>query len=449
MHVKKYRAATTKEAFALARAELGDEAVLLHQRTLQDDARPGGAGPVEITVAVDVEETDSPAADVRPFFPASYASPQPPRPGSGRVLAASASARPLEPGPVQAQKRPAPLPFTRPQSASSGAPDLAVGTQGAASGYEALWREIHSIRTLLQNEANAALPEPLKLWRAALIDAMLPAAMVDTLLLGLETVLTPPALMQPDLVAATLARRLSAELPPVRGAVQAGRPGRPLIFVLVGPTGVGKTTTLAKLAARYSVQHRLPVALITADTFRIGAVGQLRTYSDLIRAPLEVAYTPQELAGHVARHQDKAVIFVDTPGRSPMDTDQLEVLRAFVGALPNPHLQIALAAGTLLPDARRIVERFSVAPPAALLLTKLDETGLCGPACALLAELNVPLSYFTVGQRVPEDIEVARNETLIERLLQSVRQQVEADRSATAVATAAMQAAVERLQPAL
>lgn len=427
MKVKKYQAATTKEAFALARAELGEEVVLLHQRTVNNDPRLGEP-LIEVTVAVDVEE-QTPKPEVRPFF-AQAASRQPVS-DTGRILAPQRV--PPQPDPAPAPRRSAVR-----QEANPGAE------------YDALWREIRHIRSLLQRQGSTVnQSSPLHVWRTALREAMLPTPMIDTLLLGLEDVLTPSALQRPDMVAATIAQRLSAELPPVCGPIRPGRPGNPLVFVLVGPTGVGKTTTLAKLAARYSVQHRLPVALITADTFRIGAVGQLRTYSDLIRSPLEVAYTPQELASHVARHQDKSIIFIDTPGRSPTDTDQLEVLRSFVNVLPAPHLQIALAAGTHLVDARRIVERFSVVPPSGMVLTKLDETSLFGPACAVVAEAGVPLSYFTQGQRVPEDIDVASNEKMIERMVQSARVHVEEERNAMSISAAAMQTSVERLQPSL
>ncbi len=435
MRVKKYRAATTKEAFALARAELGDEVVLLHQRTLNTDPRLGSL-MVEVTVAIDVEEPAAAKPEVRAFFPTTYASPRPSTPDTGRVLSPGSTTRQPAPALLPAPRRPAP-PQPEPHA--------------VASEYDALWREIRHIRSLLQRQNGSPdnPTEPLGVWRTALREAMLPNPMIDTLLLGIEDVLTPSAIQRPEMVANTIAQRLSAELPTPTGPLRPGRPGNPLVFVLVGPTGVGKTTTLAKLAARFSMHHRLPVALITADTFRIGAVGQLRTYSDLIRSPLEVAYTPQELAGHVDRHQDKSIIFIDTPGRSPTDTDQLEVLRSFIEVLPNPHLQIALAAGTNLADARRIVDRFAMVPPSGIVLTKLDETSLFGPACAVLAEASIPLSYFTQGQRVPEDIDVASNEKMIDRMLQQALSYVEEERNVMSISAAAMQTALERLQPSL
>lgn len=406
MTVKKYRGATSKEAFALARAELGEDVVLLHQRTVDGDPRLGIQPHIEITAAVDIEEGAIPvrAEGARPVSRSPYPTPTIAPPP---VLSSAAK-------PTTNQPR-SPRPST-PEST----PD-----------YDTLWREVRYIRSILQQQGGSASPHTqlLNLWRSALRESMLPETVIDNLLFGLDEILTPSALQQSEIVAATLSQRLIGEIPPASGAIRAGAPGQPLIFALVGPTGVGKTTTLAKLAARYSVQYRLPVALITADTFRIGAVGQLRTYSDLMRAPLEVAYTPQELAGHVDRHRDKAIIFIDTPGRSPTDTEQLEVLRSFMAVLPNPHLQIAVAAGTLLADAQRIVERFSVVRPSGILLTKLDETTLLGPACALLAASGLPISYVTTGQRVPEDIEIAAVEKLVDRLFHMASQKIGRERA--------------------
>lgn len=406
MNVKKYRGATTKAAFALARAELGEDVVLLHQRTLEGDPRLGTNSLIEITAAVDIEDGEIPARreEARPAVKSPY------------------QATTIAPPPVLSS---APRNHGQPRSAPIPAP------AAMNSDYDTLWREVRYIRSILQQQGGGNTPHAhlLHLWRAALREAMLPDAVIDKLLFGLDEILTPSALQQTEIVAATLGQRLIAAIPPALGAIQPGHPGHPLIFALVGPTGVGKTTTLAKLAARYSVQHRLPVALITADTFRIGAVSQLRTYSDLMRAPLEVAYTPQELADHVAHHEDKAIIFVDTPGRSPTDTEQLEVLRSFMTVLPEPHLQIAVAAGTLLADAQRIVDRFSVVRPSGILLTKLDETTLLGPACALLAAAALPISYVTTGQRVPEDIEIGSVENLVDRLFQIASQQLHRERT--------------------
>jgi len=371
VHIRKFRGPTVKEAIAKARAELGEDAVLLHQRTVDVDGPFGiqRQSLVEITVAVDR------------------------LPQSGH-LSNSAT--------------------TSPQPASE--QSASISTQ---PGYEDLRQELAYIRRLLyqQNLAQSPLPEPLVSWHTALLEAGLPGELASELLLGIREELTSAALQRSEPVLAALSQRLTAALPQPTGPLQPGQPGDPLIYLLVGPTGVGKTTTIAKLAAHYSLIKQLPVALITADTYRIGAIGQLRTYSELIQAPLEIAYTPDDLRAQVDRHRDKAILFIDTPGRSPSDTEQLEVLRSFVSALPGATLHIALAAGTQLNDAKHIVRRFSVAPPQALLLTKLDETTAFGSVYALASREGLPFAYFTTGQSVPEDIEMATRDGFTKRLL--------------------------------
>jgi len=386
MKVKQFRAVTLQEAFAAAQAELGEDAVLLHQKEVIQQAGPGRRGRtlVEITVGLD-------------------------EPARGEA------------------HTPAPRPA---------APSLPRFTPGPAptdsAEFQKLRRELAEIRSLLQrrNRNSADLPTALSAWSDALYAVGLPGQWIDRLLDGLDEMLTPAALGRPDLVAAALHRRMAAAMTAPIGPLQPGKSGRPLVFVLVGPTGVGKTTTIAKLAAHFALQKRLPIGIITADTFRIGAVSQLRTYSELMQAPLDVAYTPQELSHLVAKHRDKALILVDTPGRSPADRESLAVLDAFVAATERPHLQIALAAGTPLADARRILDRFAVAPPQGVILTKIDETEQVGPVCALLAERQLPLSYFTNGQRVPEDIAVASNDALLDQLLQSAGSHLAAEAAA-------------------
>jgi flagellar biosynthesis protein FlhF len=179
----------------------------------------------------------------------------------------------------------------------------------------------------------------------------------------------------------------------------------PRIVALVGPTGVGKTTTVAKLAALYTVGRKAKIALVTIDTFRVGAVEQLKTYSRIMGVPLEVASSPKELEKAIALHQDKDLILIDTVGRSPKDHETIHNLREMLRSSFSIETHLCVAATTRERELRSIVESFSVLPIKRLLFTKLDESSTFGSIINLHLEKKLPLSYFTKGQRVPEDIE--------------------------------------------
>lgn len=181
----------------------------------------------------------------------------------------------------------------------------------------------------------------------------------------------------------------------------------PRIIALVGPTGVGKTTTVAKLAALYSLREGHRAALVTIDNFRVGAVEQLKTYSRIMGVPIEVAATPAELEAAIELHSDKELILIDTAGRSPKDMEKIEELKGFLESKFAIEIHLCLAATTRDRELQEIVERFGVLPISRVIFTKLDESESYG--CIVNAHLRTkfPLSFFTTGQRVPEDLEIA------------------------------------------
>ena len=190
----------------------------------------------------------------------------------------------------------------------------------------------------------------------------------------------------------------------------APNPDGPTVIVLVGPTGVGKTTTLAKLAAHLSMQENRRVALVTTDTFRIAAASQLGTYADLMELPLEVAYSPEELRAAVDRQSDADYILVDSPGCAQRNDAQIRELSAFVETLPGANVLLTVSATVKLRDLIDIQDGFGVLPLSGLILTKLDETTVFGPVMSLVARgaaKNVPVYYMTSGQNVPTDLEEA------------------------------------------
>ena len=219
------------------------------------------------------------------------------------------------------------------------------------------------------------------------------------------------------------------KLIPTAGPVQPGLPGKPRIVSFVGPTGVGKTTTIAKLAAQYKLQHNVSVALLTIDTYRIAAVDQLRTYADIIDVPFSVVLSPDELSRRVSRLSDYSLIFIDTTGRSPNNDLRLAELRSFHQALGSHQTHLVLAATAAYPQLIAAVEKFSPLGIDQLLLTKLDEVVSLSPVLNVFARLAsgqpagcpIPLSYITAGQDVPDDIEVASARSLAARILEEHR----------------------------
>jgi len=186
---------------------------------------------------------------------------------------------------------------------------------------------------------------------------------------------------------------------------------------LVGPTGVGKTTTLAKLAAEYLGQCAGRAALVTVDTFRIAAVEQLKVYGEIMNLPVEVAFSPADLQAAFARHDDKELIFIDTAGCSPRDDRRLEELAALLGPETGTQNHLVLSAPTRNRELRETVQRFGRLPMDSIIFTKLDECEDCGALINIPVGQNLPISFLTNGQRVPEDLLAAESSTVADFIM--------------------------------
>ena len=190
------------------------------------------------------------------------------------------------------------------------------------------------------------------------------------------------------------------------------------IVAFIGPTGVGKTTTIAKLSARFALDEKKRVCLITADTYRIAAVQQLRTYSEIINIPLYVVYNQTELLKLVNEDlKNYDLILLDTVGTSWNDRIQLGKLKKLMAQdiVDETHLIISL--NTKSKVINEIINEFSILSPDKLLLTKLDESAAFGDIINLKSKYNLPLSYITFGQDVPDDIRPAAATSLTDYLL--------------------------------
>ena len=192
---------------------------------------------------------------------------------------------------------------------------------------------------------------------------------------------------------------------------------KPKVVALIGPTGVGKTTTLAKIAAKFVLEQGARVALITADTYRISAVEQLKTYSDILGLPLEIVYNPEALRKAIEKHKDKQLILIDTAGRSQYNEYQMKELSGLLSIDADIEKHLVMSATTKTSDGIELLENFSICQPDRVIFTKVDETGTHGIILNILHRRKVALSYITNGQSVPDDIEPASVERLAELLL--------------------------------
>lgn len=185
------------------------------------------------------------------------------------------------------------------------------------------------------------------------------------------------------------------------------------VVAFIGPTGVGKTTTIAKLAALHVLAGDRKVGLITTDTFRIAAVDQLRTYANILNVPLQVAYQPSELPNAVAALDNCDLIMVDTAGRNFTKDKPIEEIRALFNATPFDEIHLVLSLTTKGEDMDALITAFQNLPITQVLLTKIDETRTYGAFINLLMQFGRPLSYVTMGQNVPDDIAQASTERLL------------------------------------
>jgi flagellar biosynthesis protein FlhF len=369
MRSKTYRAKTMKEALTRVRRDLGGDALILSAREVRR-RRLFGLGPRAL---VEVIATDT------------------------------------MPGEVEVTNRPAAV--DQIASARSTAMQARVGEQlGRLHAMVETLSKSGRIDHLLPELPSALVPT-----YSQLIEADVPEVLARRLVRHVAENLEPDQLDQPDSIRAGLSDAVELSIPvapPIRAVVGTRR-----VIALVGPTGVGKTTTVAKLAANFKLAHGVRVGLITVDTYRIAAVEQLKTYAEIIDLPLAVVNDPVEMPRALDELGAVDIVFIDTAGRSPRDEVKIRELAEFLlQARPDEvHLVLSAVAGQR--SLRSAVERFAKVQVDRLILTKLDEADSLGGVLAVLGLSSRPLSYLTTGQAVPDDIEPADRKRLARLIL--------------------------------
>ena len=204
----------------------------------------------------------------------------------------------------------------------------------------------------------------------------------------------------------------------MKGAVKCEGPiqlesARPKVVALVGPTGAGKTTTIAKLAARFALHQKKKVALVSLDTYRMGAWEQLESYGELMQVPVSLAADRNEFSRIMREHQDKDIVLVDTMGKSHRDLDYCKRLKQVLEAAPQVEVHLVQSATAQESVVTECFKQFAPLGIDRVLFTKLDEAVHFGLLFNCSVRHRIPFSYFTTGQNVPEDIEVAAQEKVI------------------------------------
>jgi flagellar biosynthesis protein FlhF len=294
--------------------------------------------------------------------------------------------------------------------------------------HDAIADELASIRSMvgqaLRSSAPAStggMPEALFRNYLSMIESEVARELADQIVGEVRAELSPEQLESDENAVrkAVLARLESlipvADAPPSQGSGVTD--GRPRTIALVGPTGVGKTTTIAKLAAIYKLREGKKVGLVTTDTYRIAAVEQLRTYANIIGIELRVALTPREMTNALAAHSDCDIVLIDTAGRSQRDATKLDDLREFLSVAKPHETHLVLSGAASEAVIVEAASRFEIANPDRVIFTKLDEMVHFGVLVNTARAIGAELSYITTGQEVPDHIEPSSANRLAKMIL--------------------------------
>lgn len=357
MKVKLFTANTINEAMSQVKSELGRDAIILHTRRFRKGGFLGffGKEMVEVMAAID------------------------PLPAAAPVAIPEKKA-------IMSVSHP---PLTKEE-------ELTV---------TALQLELANMRKMIEQVLHK-LPQSEKeqsVWLELLMRNDIEPQIAENLVKGLPGEQSMVA-GNPEIIRQLLCDRVSSYLQRIDGINIPAQGCK--VVALIGPTGVGKTTTIAKLAANFAIKEGYRVALITADTYRIAAVEQLKTYADIIGVPIEIVYSTDEMKAALYRHRDRQLVLIDTAGRSPRNSYQLDELKAMLTADPYIETHLVLSCTTKYKEALEIVKKFSVCSPQKFLFTKVDEATNLGTVFNLIYQFPTTLSYMTNGQNVPDDIEL-------------------------------------------
>jgi flagellar biosynthesis protein FlhF len=402
MNLKTYQAQTMAQALADVRRELGKDAVILHTRTLKKGGflGIGGKNIVEITATSGVN-----------------------------VLHPSEKRELMNPGAGQGKQSPDKRGQERMPaiSGSTNSPSKAMKTakiEAAGTGNkDYLQQELKLVKQMVQEllaqnrkQQHPSVPEELFSTYMGLINQEVAEELANEVIEKVRSQLNSAQMRDENAVREAVVSAMTKMLPAAE-PITLEKTGKPKIIALVGPTGVGKTTTIAKLAANFKLRENKSVGLITIDTYRIAAVDQLRTYANIINVPLRIVLSPEELRQAIDSMPNMDLILIDTAGRSQNDDLKLRELKSFLHAACPDEIHLVLSTTANQSVLLSTVKRFSPLNIDHIIFTKLDEAVGIGMLFGMMKKLDRAVSYITTGQNVPDDIEPGSANRLAKMIL--------------------------------
>ena len=379
------------EALAEVKHDLGRDAVILHTRNFRKGGVLGlfGGRPVwEVTAAPNVNVLRRPLEGVYAPIEADY--------GNCDEDICDVDADLFEPGYAGPDAQAADLS----DDASPAEPDRTEAIEGQLSDIRDM---LNSLMASGVSDGGPKLPAVLHELHRKLCEEEVAEKTATDLITELRMGLTGEELADRELARIRLAELIAER---IQRAPEPAAPQRAAarVVALIGPTGVGKTTTVAKLAANMKLKHNLRVGLITIDTYRIAAVDQLKTYAEIIELPLHTVLTPQEMHQAIYAMRGMDIVLIDTVGRSQNDRLRLNQLRSFLTAADADEVHLVVAATANRRCASNVLTQFCPLGANRIIVTKLDEAEAYGMVLNVAEACRLPLSYVSAGQEVPDDI---------------------------------------------
>ena len=283
--------------------------------------------------------------------------------------------------------------------------DGAVSTASVASRLDVLQKMVENLSRSAHFRGAEEIPPQLFEVYTQLIDADMEGDVARELMCALRDAGTAEQIADPEESLAFLASMVEKEVRCASPIMP--QPGRRKVVALVGPTGVGKTTTIAKLAANFRLRDGIRMGLVTVDTYRIAAVEQLRTYAEIIELPMKVVTTPLEMRQALEELSGLDLVLIDSAGRSPRDDLKIQELQSLLAEADVDETHVVMSLTSSVRSISLTCDQFAAVSPTALILTKLDEAPGMGSLLSVARHVALPVSYLTTGQDVPEDIESA------------------------------------------